>query len=121
MPDRQRKLKILLLHVILLPTVMYAFYFFTLGPRPWTGVDEAVVEKIAKEHNREARKPLINPEGDLLLFVFLVAGAVGGFAAGYYWRKLVSESGFSGLKDGQDYHPKSSGQQAKNARDDEKR
>lgn len=58
----------------------------------WTGVDEAVVEKIAKEHGREARKPLIDPgEGDLLLFVFLVAGVAGGFAAGYSWRMLVSE------------------------------
>jgi hypothetical protein len=92
MPERKRKLKIVLLHIILLPTVLYAFYFFTLAPRPWTGVDEAVVEKIAKEHGREARKPLIDlGEGDLLLFVFLVAGAVGGFAAGYSWRMLLSE------------------------------
>ncbi len=58
----------------------------------WSGVDEAVVEKIAKEHGREARKPLIDPgEGDLQLFVFLVAGVAGGFAAGYSWRMLVSE------------------------------
>ncbi len=58
----------------------------------WKGIDEAVVEKIASEQGREARKPLIDPgEGDLLLFAFLCAGAVGGFAAGYYWRKLVSE------------------------------
>lgn len=92
MTDRKRKLKILMLHAILLPTVLFAFYFFTLGPRPWTGVDEAVVEKIAKEHGREARKPLIDPgEGDLQLFVFLLAGAVGGFAAGYYWRRLTGE------------------------------
>ena len=105
MPERKRKLKILLLHIILLPTVMFAFYFFTLGPKPWTGVDEAVVEKIAKEHGREAKKPLIHlGEGDLQLFVFLLAGVVGGFAAGYYWRKLVSESGSTGLKDGQDNH-----------------
>ena len=92
MPDRKRKLKIVLLHIILLPTVLYVFYFFTLAPKPWTGVDEAVVEKIAKEHGREARKPLIDPgEGDLLLFLFLLAGTVGGFAAGYAWRMLVSE------------------------------
>jgi len=92
MPDRKRKFKIVLLHIVLLPTVIYVFYFFTLAPKPWTGVDEAVVEKIAKEHGREARKPLIDPgEGDLLLFVFLVAGVVGGFAAGYSWRMLVSE------------------------------
>lgn len=58
----------------------------------WPGVDEAVVEKYASEHGREAREPLINTDqGDLLLFVFLLAGAVGGFAAGYYWRALVSQ------------------------------
>ena len=92
MPDRKRKLKIILLHIVLLPTVLFVFYFFTLAPRPWTGVDEAVVEKIAKEHGREAKKPLIDlGEGDLQLFAFLLAGAVGGFAAGYYWRRLVSE------------------------------
>jgi len=92
MPERKRKLKILLLHIILLPTVMFVFYFFTLGPKPWTGVDEAVVERIAREHGREAKRPLIDPgEGDLLLFAFLLAGAAGGFLAGYYWRMLVSE------------------------------
>jgi ABC-type cobalt transport system substrate-binding protein len=92
MPERKRKVRIFLLHIILLPTVLYAFYFFTLAPRSWTGVDEVVVEKIAKEHGREARKPLIDPgNGDLLLFAFLIAGAVGGFAAGYYWRMLVEK------------------------------
>lgn len=56
----------------------------------WTGVDEAVIEKIAKEHGREAKEPLIDKEhGDLLLFLFLAAGAVGGFAAGYYWKTLL--------------------------------
>lgn len=92
MPDRKRKLKILLLHAIILPTLLFVFYFFSLAPRPWTGVDEAVVEKIAREHGREARPPLINTDqGDMLLFVFLVAGVVAGFAGGYYWRMLVSE------------------------------
>lgn len=92
MPDKKRRFKILLLHAILLPTLIYVYSFFTLAPRPWVGVDEAVVEKIAKEHGREARQPLINTDkGDLLLFVFLVAGAVGGFVAGYYWRALMQE------------------------------
>lgn len=59
-------------------------------PEKWTGVDETVVEKIAKEHGREAREPLINTDkGDLLLFVFLTAGTIGGFAAGYFWRTLI--------------------------------
>jgi cobalt/nickel transport protein len=58
----------------------------------WTGVDESVVKKIAKEQGREAREPLINTDqGDLLLFVFLLAGAVGGFVGGYYWRMLIGE------------------------------
>ncbi|HEX9114197.1 MAG TPA: hypothetical protein VF888_07605 [Nitrospirota bacterium] len=49
-----------------------------------------MVQKIAKEQGREAREPFINTDrGDLLLFVFLTAGAIGGFAAGYYWRKLT--------------------------------
>jgi ABC-type cobalt transport system substrate-binding protein len=92
MPERKRRLKTLLLHIILLPTVLYTFYFFTLAPRPWTGVDETVVEKVAAEHGREAKPPIINTDqGDLLLFLFLLAGATGGFVAGYSWRKLISE------------------------------
>ncbi len=92
MPERRRKIRIILMHIVLLPTLLFAFYFFTLAPRPWTGVDEAVVEKVAKEHGREARPPLINTDqGDLLLFVFLIAGAVGGFAAGYWWRSLTEK------------------------------
>jgi ABC-type cobalt transport system substrate-binding protein len=58
----------------------------------WTGVDESVVQKIAKEHGREAHKPLINTDqGDMLLFVFLVAGAIGGFVAGYNWKILMGK------------------------------
>ena len=90
MPDRKRKFKILLLHAVMLPTLLFAFYFFSLAPKSWEGVDEAVVEKIAKEHGREARDPVIDPgSGDLLLFGFLLAGTVGGFIAGYYWRQLT--------------------------------
>ena len=64
------------------------------GDGKWQGVDEAVVEKIAGVYHREARPPLINMgHGDLLLFVFLVAGAAGGFVAGYYWRKLTEQRG----------------------------
>jgi ABC-type cobalt transport system substrate-binding protein len=81
-----------MLHIIILPTLYFGLYFFFLAPKPWTGVDEAVVEKIAKEHGRQAVAPLIDPgSGDLLLFVFLLAGAVGGFAGGYYWRELFKK------------------------------
>jgi cobalt/nickel transport protein len=90
MPERKRKWKIILVLTVILPTIFFSVYFFSLAPKSWVGVDEAVVEKIAKEHGREAKAPLIDPgSGDLLLFAFLVAGALGGFAAGYYWRELT--------------------------------
>lgn len=92
MPARKHRIKILMLHMILLPTLIYTLSFFSLAPKSWVGVDESVVEKVAKEHGREARTPLINTDqGDLLLFVFLLAGVIGGFAGGYCWRMLVSE------------------------------
>lgn len=53
----------------------------------WNGVDSAVVERIASEHGHEAHGALIN--GDALLFAFLIAGVIGGFAAGYYYRALM--------------------------------
>jgi hypothetical protein len=56
----------------------------------WSGVDETVVEKYAEEHGRPGKDPLINTDqGDLLLFMFLIGGLIGGFAAGYYWRMLT--------------------------------
>lgn len=58
----------------------------------WVGVDESVVEKYAKEHGRGKRVSYINTDqGDMLLFVFLIAGVVGGFGAGYCWRMLNGE------------------------------
>ncbi len=63
-----------------------------LAAEKWQGVDETVVEKIAKEHGREAKEPLLNTDkGDLLLFAFLLAGTIAGFAAGYYWRSLTEK------------------------------
>jgi hypothetical protein len=73
-------------------TFHYSLFTVALASEKWQGVDEAVVEKVAREHGREAMKPLINTDqGDLLLFVFLVAGAAGGFAAGYSWRMLMEK------------------------------
>lgn len=71
----------------------------------WAGVDESVVEKVAKEHGREAWEPFINTDqGDLLLFVFLIGGAVGGFVMGYYWRGIF-DSRKSASEDRQDACP----------------
>ena len=56
----------------------------------WPGIDDAVVNRIAREHGRAERPSLIPAaEGDLQLFMFLMAGALGGFVAGYYWRVLL--------------------------------
>ncbi len=54
----------------------------------WKGIDEAVIEKYAQERGRPASEPLLNVEGDLLLFLFALAGAAGGFVVGYYWHKV---------------------------------
>ncbi len=62
-------------------------------PGEWKGVDETVVEKFAKDAGRAPREPLINTDrGDLLLFVFLLGGAVGGFLLGYHFRALFGNS-----------------------------
>jgi cobalt/nickel transport system permease protein len=58
-------------------------------PASWPGVDETVIEKVAQQAGRTAREPFINADqGDLLLFVFLLAGIAGGFIAGYHFRSL---------------------------------
>jgi hypothetical protein len=54
----------------------------------WQGVDD-VIEKLAEESGHPAPKPRGDADqGDLLLFAFLLAGAVGGFVAGYTFRGL---------------------------------
>ena len=73
----------------LLCILLLAFYS-SASSADWAGVDESVVEKYAKEHGRAPVDPLINTDqGDLLLFMFLLGGAIGGFIAGYYWRTLT--------------------------------
>lgn len=59
----------------------------------WSGMDEVVVEKYATNSGREPSGPILPvEEGDLLLFLFCLAGTIGGFISGYFWRKLISES-----------------------------
>lgn len=80
--------------ILLLLTAFCILPPATSAEEKWPGVDESVIEKVAKEHGRETREPFINTDqGDLLLFVFLLAGAIGGFIGGYYWRTLVGKRG----------------------------
>lgn len=89
--------------VLIMISLVVSLSSFALASDKWGGVDESVVEKYAEEHGREARDPFINTDqGDLLLFVFLLAGTVGGFIGGYYWKELMDKaprgSGASGHK-----------------------
>lgn len=63
----------------------------TAKDEKWPGVDEAVVRKYAEKRGVMAKEPLIDIEGDMLLFVFTLAGAAGGFVIGYNFRKLFGE------------------------------
>ena len=58
----------------------------------WTGIDVSVVGKYATQYGRPPRAPYINTDcGDLLLFVFTLAGVAGGFVMGFNARKLFYE------------------------------
>ncbi|MGO9116597.1 MAG: hypothetical protein ACLQPD_03190 [Desulfomonilaceae bacterium] len=76
---------------VLIATILCAF-FFTLwisAGAEWSGVDKSVVEKFAKEAGRPPSQPVVNTErGDLLLFLFLLAGTVAEFIGGLYFRQL---------------------------------
>ncbi len=64
------------------------------GEDKWPGVDKTIVERIAAEQGRPAWTPLINTDqGDLLLFIFLLAGTAGGFMMGYNFQKLFVKKG----------------------------
>jgi cobalt/nickel transport system permease protein len=115
-PDLLIKMRVIKAReVAVIGAVLIALSILFSGVAPaeaskWTGVDEAVIEKIAKEQGREPKEPLVNMEhGDLPLFIFLVAGAVGGFAAGYYWRVLIAEKGPPLCLGGREPKPETSG------------
>jgi hypothetical protein len=58
----------------------------------WTGIDVSIVGKYAEKYGHPPRDPYINTDqGDLLLFVFTLAGLVGGIIIGYNFRKLFVE------------------------------
>jgi cobalt/nickel transport protein len=96
--DRLYKRAVWIVLFFSLFTVPCSLFTVAFASEKWQGVDESVVEKVAREHGREAKTPLINTDqGDLLLFVFLLAGVVGGFTAGYYWRVLMESRRDNGL------------------------
>lgn len=61
------------------------------APERWPGVDEAVVQRLAGEAGRRPWASLVDAQGDLRAFLFLAAGIVGGFIAGYLYRLIFVE------------------------------
>lgn len=83
-----------ILPALILAACLSAAQLPARAAQDWAGVDERVVEKFAHQAGRPPREPLIDTDrGDLLLFVFLVAGAAGGFVAGYCFRALFPPRG----------------------------
>jgi len=81
--------KVTLISVAVLLAALGLYLVLNGMDAKWSGVDESVIEKFAEQANRPPREPLINTDrGDLLLFFFLIAGAAGGFLAGYRYREL---------------------------------
>lgn len=66
------------------------------APPSFSGMDEAVNEKMSEDAGLQARDPLINIEamGDLWNALLLLAGGVCGFILGKWWH-LISRSGNS--------------------------
>jgi len=78
---------VIILILLVAAASLFAAYRFT--PGSWHGVDTTVVGRFAEQAGRPAAEPFINTDrGDLLLFLFLLAGTVGGFVAGYCFRGL---------------------------------
>jgi ABC-type cobalt transport system substrate-binding protein len=82
-------MKILVTGVLIFCLALGLYIGLRISESKWAGVDESVIEKFAVEANHPPTDPLINIErGDLPLLLFLLAGAAGGFTAGYYFRGL---------------------------------
>jgi cobalt/nickel transport protein len=79
--------RILILAGVLLAAMVLVSLFI---PSQWEGVDTAIVQTRAQQMGGTVASPLINVTGDLQLFMFTIAGAIGGFIVGYSWRALFS-------------------------------
>jgi hypothetical protein len=85
-------------------SLLFLGAFFLLRPAlaaesspSWEGVDKTVIEAAAEKAGRKAEPLFDLGDGDLPLFLFLTAGAVGGFIAGYSFRALFPPKGKSNV------------------------
>jgi len=83
--------KVFIIWGLLFALTLPVYVSLAAADSKWPGVDEAVVKKFAEDAGRPARDPFLDfGEGDIQLFLFLIAGTVGGFVAGYYYRDLFA-------------------------------
>jgi ABC-type cobalt transport system substrate-binding protein len=83
-----KRLRTLLMLAVVAAAPLGFRSFARAAETDWQGVDDKF-EEIAKKAGHPAREPYINfIQGDVGLCAFLVAGAVGGFVAGYMFRNL---------------------------------
>jgi len=69
--------------------VYFGFHHVAATHGQYEGVDDSVVGKFAKDAGRPPTPWIdLDKYGDLPLFVFLLAGILGGFLLGYYFRSL---------------------------------
>jgi ABC-type cobalt transport system substrate-binding protein len=84
--------KMTMISLMVLVAALGVWWFLQALDGQWSGVDETVIEHIAEQAGRPARTSLINTDqGDIILLFFLIAGAAGGFVAGYQYRRLFGE------------------------------
>jgi ABC-type cobalt transport system substrate-binding protein len=84
--------KMTMASLVVLVAALGVWWFLQALDGQWSGVDETVIEHIAEQAGRPARESLINTDqGDIILLFFLIAGAAGGFVAGYQFRRLFGE------------------------------
>ncbi|MFO7983937.1 MAG: hypothetical protein R6V08_10830 [Desulfuromonadales bacterium] len=74
----------------LIPLILFCLSALPVAAEEkWKGIDESVIEKYAQDRGADATDPFLPMEGDLLLFLFALAGGIGGFIMGYYWHKVI--------------------------------
>lgn len=80
----------LLITMAIAGTYCYTPLYGVEEQEPWTGIDVSIVGKYATSFGRPPRAPYINTDkGDLLLCLFTLGGAIGGFVIGYNWHRLM--------------------------------
>jgi len=98
MSNKMKKTVIIVSLLIFIGIVVYMAFTYDEVP----GADEklgGVIEEYTQKVGVTERDPFINTDkGDILLFLFAIAGLTSGFYLGYSWKNIVSGKVESGKK-----------------------